>query len=373
MRAAQPQVHLADFQSFSCNACGVCCTRPWGIRIEPEIEEGVRASQIVARREREGYIPLEVLENGRVNAERQKNGNCMFLLEDVSCGLHRELGSQGKPIGCQLYPYRATTTPLGTFFTLSFACPSVVEGLERDVEANRSDLQTLLGRWPQSADIYTEVNLVSEGGVKLPWQSYEVLEVWMLEAFDPKSPLDSLLTMALTVSGIAHRQVGWPPDVTSYLDLELLRDLVSSYVNAILSILENEHDPSARGAYGQGVAEGRRMPSCHFGSDLPPLDLERTLPDWALHTHHRYFRNQIVGKAVMTPSVVSKLLGMAIGFVLLAHYCEGFRQDSGEGELSLRSLTRAFEIVEGDVVSHASGLLKFFKAFEETLGRFFEG
>ncbi len=368
---SRPQVHLAEFQGFSCTSCGLCCTRPWNIRIEPEVEAGIRGSAMVAQREREGYQPLEVLENGRVNAHRQRNGDCMFLKEDVMCGLHSELGSTGKPIGCQLYPYRATTTPLGTYFTLSFACPPVVAGLDQNVEENRADLEAVLERWPQAADHYEEVNLASTSDIGITWQSYQMLEEWMLETFDPRAPLDSLLNMAATISAIADGEMGWPPDPEPVLDRELLRDLLTTYMTAIVSILENEKDHEARGPYGLALAEGERMPSCYFDGSLPVLDLDRTLPDWALETHHRYFKNQIMGKAVMTPSVVSKLLAMAIGYAMLTHYAEGLREAAGEDELSLLSLTRAFEIVEGDVVSHGSGLIKFFRDFEETLPKFF--
>jgi hypothetical protein len=112
------------------------------------------------------------------------------------------------------------------------------------------------------------------------------------------------------------------------------------------------------------------MPSCYFNGLLPVLDLDRAMPDWALETYHRYFRNQLLGKSLLTPSVVAKLLAMAVGYALLSYYAEGFRESRGEEELSLQSLTLAFEVVEGDVVSHSSALTVFFKDFESTLPKF---
>lgn len=369
---SHPQVHLADFQAFKCNSCGLCCTRPWNVRVEPEVREGIRDSEIHARREREGYIPLEVLESGFVNAHRQRNGNCMFLLEDVRCGIHSELGSKAKPIGCQLYPYRATTTPLGIYFALSFACPTVVAGSDREVESNRAELESILERWPDSADIYSEVNLTMESQGEISWERYQSLEDWMLESFDSSAPLDSLLEMAVLVSGFSKGKIDWPKRLEQpLLDRELLRDYLSSYMTAIISIIENEKEPAARASYGDSLIDGQRLPSSSFEGTLPVFDLDRTLPDWALKTFKRYVENQIVGKAVLTPTLVSKLLAMAIGFGIVALYAEGLREASGEEELSLQSLTRAFEIFEGNV-AHSSSLERFYLSFEDTLSRLLE-
>lgn len=369
---SHPQVHLADFQAFKCNSCGLCCTRPWNVRVEPEVREGIRESEIHARREREGYIPLEVLESGFVNAHRQRNGNCMFLLEDVRCGIHSELGSKAKPIGCQLFPYRATTTPLGTYFALSFACPTVVVGADRDVETNRAELTEVLGRWPNAADIFGEVSLAMDSTREISWESYQALEDWMLATFEESAPLDSLLSMATTIKAYAGGQIDWPPPAGEpLLDRELLRDFLSSYLTAIVSTIENENEPSARGDYGDLLAEGQRVPSCYFEGRLPVLDLDRTLPDFALQTFRRYFENQVMGKAVLTPTLVAKLLSMAIAFGILVLYSEGLREVAGEDELSLRSLIRAFEIVEGDF-AHSSGFERFFLSFEDAVAKLLE-
>lgn len=368
IRPVEREIHLGDFQAFTCTACGLCCTRPWNIRIEPEVEAGIRGSEFFARREREGYKPLEVEDGGKVTAQRQGNGDCMFLAEEVTCGLHSELGGQGKPVGCQLYPYRATRTPSGTFFALSFACPPVVAGLDRDLESNRADLTTILSKWPQAADSYSEAQLTQDQPIA--WKSYLLVESWLEQTFDPAHPMDSLLGMAASCSATAVGAAAWPPSGAPPLDKELLRGLLMSYLTAVISIIENEKDRSARAAYADAVGQGQRMPSCYFNGLLPVLDLDRAMPDWAMETYHRYFRNQLLGKSLLTPSVVAKLLAMAVGYALLSYYAEGFRESRGEEELSLQSLTLAFEVVEGDVVSHSSALTVFFKDFESTLPKF---
>lgn len=55
---------------------------------------------------------------------------------------------------------------------------------------------------------------------------------------------------------------------------------------------------------------------------------------------------------------------MAVGYALLVLYSEGFRQARGEPELSLQSFTQAFEVVEGDAISHSSAMRPFFEDFE---------
>ncbi len=364
------EIHLADFQAFSCNSCGLCCTRPWNVRIEPEVEPAIRASDIHQKREREGYLPLEVLDNGKVNAHRQKNGHCMFLTEKIMCGLHSELGSQGKPIGCQLFPYRATRTPSGTYATLSFACPSVVAGLDRDVERNRAELATVLEKWPQAADSLDVAQLTEEQS--LGWESYLELEAWLLKSYNSSSPLDSLLGMAASLSALSVGAAPWPLPEAPPLEQDLLRELLMSYLCAIISIIENEKDHGARGPYSDGLRAGERLPSCYFSGVAPTLDLDRTLPAWALQTFERYFHNQVLGKSILEPSVVSSLLSLAVGFALLSHYAEGFRLARGEQELNLASLTLAFEVVEGDAVSHCTALKVFYRDFESTLPKFFD-
>lgn len=363
------EIQLAEFQSFACNACGLCCTRPWNIRVEPEVEEGIRASLFYQRRERERYVPLELLDDGKVNAHRQRNGHCMFFTEQYRCGLHSELGSQGKPIGCQLFPYRATRTPTGTFATLSFACPSVVAGQQRDIEVNRAELATVLAKWPQAADAFEVAPLTGEQSVS--WESYLALEAWLLANYDRQQPLDALLSMASNVAALAAGERSWPLPADSPLDTELLRELLTSYLVAIISIIENEKDHAARAAYSDALRAKEPLTSCYFPGPAPQLHLDRTLPDWALATFERYFHNQVVGKSILEPSVVSRLLGIAVGFALLAYYAEGFRLSRNESELTLESLTLAFEVVEGDAVSHCTTLTVFYQDFESTLPKFF--
>lgn len=359
-------IHLADFQAFACTGCGLCCTRPWNVIVEPEVEEGIRNSRFHERRVREGYVPLEVENSGRVVAHRQRNGDCMFLAENVLCGLHSELGPAGKPVGCQIYPYRAVRTPSGTFFSLSFACPPVVAALDTDVEANRADLAAIVSRFPDIAGEVGWVNLTSEHGI--PWEGYLELEPCLLQNYHPDFPMDSLLMMASSLSGDAVKErTSWSELSLSPLDLDLLRGLLNDYLCAMVSIVENENDHGARGDYGRGLSAGDRMPSVYLEGTLPPLDLNRSLPPWALEHCRRYFYNAVIGKSILAPSIVSRLLAMAIGYAMLSHYAEGLRQANGEDELSLQSLTKAFEIVEADAVSHSTSMVPFFDDFEGTL------
>lgn len=362
-------IRLADFQAFACTGCGLCCTRPWNVTIEPEVEDGIRKSEFHERRVREGYLPLEVQDGGRVVADRQSNSDCMFLSENMLCGLHSELGSAGKPVGCQIYPYRAVRTPSGTFFSLSFACPPVVAATDTNLEANRADLATILARFPDIAGEVGWVNLTSEHGI--PWEGYLELEECLLRNYHPEHPADSLLLMAGSLSGDALKErESWSELSLSPLDGQFLRELLQDYFCAVVSIIENETDKGARGDYGRDLSLGKTMPSVYFEGNLPPLDLNRTLPPWALEHCLRYFRNAVTGKSILSPSIVSRLLAMAIGYTMLNHYAEGFRQAAGEDELSLQSLTRAFEIVEADAISHSTSMVPFFDDFESTLRKF---
>jgi hypothetical protein len=298
----------------------------------------------------------------------------MFLSSDNLCGVHSELGGFAKPAGCQFFPYQAVRTPGGTFFSQSFACPPVVAGKDRNAEANRQELAELLRRFPDSAadlpDLDFPVRLTQERDIS--WPSYLRLEARLLADYDAQHPLDSLLELAyrtMAAGGGEERVESWPSLKGAVPDPQFLRELLLIYLTSITSILENESNPAGRAGYGEAMLSGGLLPSCYMKGLLPSLDLDRRMSEQTRQLFHRYFRNRLVGKTLLSPSIVAGLLATAIAYAMLTFYAEGFRLDRGEQEITLEALTLAFEVVEADAVSHSRVMAPFFIDFEATLGR----
>jgi hypothetical protein len=51
------------------------------------------------------------------------DGGCHFLMDDLRCSIHAELGPEAKPSGCQQFPYIVTATPDGGRITTHHRCP----------------------------------------------------------------------------------------------------------------------------------------------------------------------------------------------------------------------------------------------------------
>ncbi len=372
------RIHLEDFQGFRCTSCGLCCTRRWGVGVERVIEPGIRASEFHARRESEGYIPLEVSPDSPTRATKKEDGSCVFLEEENLCGLHSELGGQGKPVGCQLYPYRPVRTPTGVYVSQSFACPPVVAGLDDNVEENRAHLAAVLSQFPDGAaelpDEEFPVSLTQR--TKISWSSYLELEERLLQAYDSEKPLDSLLTMTNSILLCETIAAGeaietWPVFPPPFLHLEFEKELLRSYLIAVISIVERENDISARIELQEALAQGHELFSMMIDAPLPEVGVGfTTTAGDSLHPiFRRYFHNTVRGKLLLAPTVVARLLAVAIGYALLEIYLLGLCRRLNCDRNDQEALARAFEIVEADAISHSIELYKFFLSFEETLSR----
>ena len=367
-------IQLERFQGFRCTSCGVCCTRKWGVVVEPSVEEGIRGSEFFSQRERQGYVPLSVISGAPIQAAKKGDGSCVFLAEENLCGLHRELGGSGKPIGCQIFPYRLVRTPTGVYASQSFACPPVVLGLDDNAEENRAELSSVLRRFPEGAasvpDEEFPVHLTQRN--RVTWLSYLRLEERLLEGYNPESPLESLLGLVTEVLRLEQLASGatledWP-NLTSSNDLFLPQALLMNYLVAVLSILECEDDLDARMAFQGRLREGEEVESCLVGGRLPAVDfvLEPTSNGPLDQAFARYVRNSLQGKLLLLPTVASRLLGLSVGYGLLRLYQEGFLHRSS-GTDAQQAMILAFEVIEAEVLSHSDLMDRFFLNFEETL------
>ncbi len=351
-------LHLS--QPFQCHSCGRCCRNSWDIRVEPSARDGISHSEASNHVRRQGYQPLVVLADSTTVTGRTEDGACVFLSPELLCSVHGELGGSAKPLACQLYPYSVTAAPDGYYASLSFACPSVVAGAGGDLQANRQELLELLGeRGAGPQELPHEVE-VTEGRF-LSWASYLQLEERLLQAFRPEDPVASLLDLAVGVLDGA-------PDLRSVGREDAFEESVLAMFSAsVISLWELPQAPDERQAYSQAVLTGEPVWSQRQGMALPPFDIGVVDEAWVAEVFARYFRNAVVGKALLSPTVVSRLLALAIGCTLVLYYSEAFRQAQGVEAVSMEHLSRGFELVEADLVTHTRSADPLFAAFESTL------
>lgn len=354
-------LHLS--QPFQCHSCGRCCRNSWDIRVEPQARPGISNSEAFHQIQRQGYQPLVVLADDSIATGRTPEGACLFLTAEQLCSIHGELGGGNKPLACQLYPYSVTATPTGYYASLSFACPSVVAGAGGDLEANRQELLGLLEERGAGAQELPHQVEIAEGR-QVSWSSYQSLEVRLLEAFRPEDPVSSLLDLAVAM---LENVEPWPDLRASERDDPFEESVLAMFAASVISLWELPQAPEQRQDYSQAVLSGSPVWSQRHGIALPPFDIGLVSEAWVVDVFARYFRNAVVGKALLAPTVVSRLLALAIGSALVLYYSEAFRQAQGEDAVSMETLSRSFELVEADLVTHTRSADPLFAAFESTL------
>lgn len=361
-------VQIQDFQAFECTSCGRCC-KPWEIALEAVQTAAIRQSEAYMSRVKEGYVPLIEVRGGVGELGDRGDDQCTFLNRDNLCELHAEIGGRLKPMGCQLYPYQAVQTPDGMFAYLSFACPPAVTGQDCDVESNRSQLDEVLSKYsdplPDSSEEPFVVDL--SGDLAISWASYLQLEERLLSAYRREQPLESILEMLLDVFQVASRPFGgWPPLATPGADLGFAKEICAKLLGSLVSSVEKTDDEGERVAMARTFGEGLSVRSTRFGITLPPLDLDCSYPGWMLDTYHRYFRNAILGKALLKSTVTGKLLALAAAVVLSDVYAQGYARARGLDEVDMEALIDGFRVVENDILTHNPVATEFFAAWEET-------
>ncbi len=365
------KLHLADWQSFQCRSCGRCCRNSWDIQVPTEARAEIARSNAARKVRGSGYQPLTVLKTGMVVTGRKPDGACVFLTEGNLCSIHGELGGSRKPIACQLFPYSLTATPDGYFASLSFACPSVVADRGGDLQANRNELEGLLER-VTAAEVPERVWLVA--GRSVPWASFRLLEQALEASYRPSEPVSSLLDLAVSVllavpdsdDGIDWAGLDKPRDDA------LEESMLAMFATSVVAIWELPNHPEQRQAFSQALLAGEPLFSQRQQMTLPGFELGPISSELLRESLARYFRNAIFGKSLLSAPVVQRLLTLACGSALVIYYAEAFRQAQGAPEVNLESLTRAFELVESELVTHTASADPLFATFESTLCQVYE-
>lgn len=115
---------------FTCHGDGLCCTDVHALGPVTEAE----AELLVA------LHPKTITPHGEDQVLSLKDdGTCLFLADDVGCGLHAQLGPRSKPRTCQQFPFRLIQTPAGTRLSTAHLCPCRTLGEREALTPERAD------------------------------------------------------------------------------------------------------------------------------------------------------------------------------------------------------------------------------------------
>lgn len=357
-------------QNFSCNNCGFCCTTQWKIKVAPERVEGIKSTSQFQRLEKEGFIPLPIID-GEMQVGRRDNGACVFHSGGRGgCAIHREKGSTAKPIVCQIFPYSLINSPEGYYLSLSFSCPSVVKGLGRPVSEQVAPLQKELA----ASSFFTPNPLPADSHVAvthnkaMSWKSYVQAESALLDFLRGDHPVRDALKAAILLA--RHSD---DPEALDWTNAELDGELFAEaaghfpfYAAYTIATLENQDRPEAVDEYCNDLLDDRQMPSRLLSNTvLPTFQISRP-PNAATEALvNRYIENYVLGKHLISVApMTTRLLMLSVGLATLFFYLEA-RADGKEVDED--DLAWCFHLVETCVLGHSEVLAPLFAHFESEL------
>ncbi len=340
------------------------------MEVEPRALPKIADSKATKRREQQGYIPLVVSPSGRTVTGRDSSGACLYLDDGGLCELHGELGAEHKPLACQLYPYSITATPDGYFASLSFACPVALWGHDGPLDVNRHELETLLeSRGHKNGPLPHQVEIVR--GRFIPWSAYRALETDLEKKIDREAPALSLLGAVGSVLTILSQTAENEPPSWEALGAvppedEFEEKLLEMVCASVIALLELPSEPELRQEMSQAIQSGTCSLAPRHQCPLPPFSL-RTRPDDLLRgALERYLSNAIFGKALLGGTAISRLLLLVVGTGLIVYYSQAFEAVTLNRK---EAITRAFELIEAELLTHSHSADPLFFSLEETFCR----
>lgn len=120
------RIHYPEEQRYACRDCPArCCRTPWGIPVSPEVAHAA-LSDSGLRERLVGRAPAILAGGTLPMVERDRQLQCVFLDDDLLCGLQKRFGHSGIPQACQAYPFGFMKNEQGEpVALLSRHCPSI--------------------------------------------------------------------------------------------------------------------------------------------------------------------------------------------------------------------------------------------------------
>jgi Fe-S-cluster containining protein len=186
--------------NFECTGCGNCCLM-WPVPVTQTDFERITSHLESSGDEKAGLAYFKERDSASSSAaadklnqfpyilEKQPDGRCAFLTDELRCHLHENFGETAKPSMCQLFPYTFTEAPDGFYAGLSFAASGVLFNSGRSLEEQRDFLKTRLALFkklfPTLKLDWSATQLYD--GHPLKWVDYLLTEKRLLRIFRPLS------------------------------------------------------------------------------------------------------------------------------------------------------------------------------------------
>lgn len=136
-QAADADVVMGPGPGWTCHACARCCTEQHLMSPVTREERDAILLGFAQKAHNRGadpsnFVPLPSESGDPMYLLRQRDGACAYLDRDRRCLIEKELGTEAKPSGCRLFPFRGVRTPSGWSVGMSLACPTVACGADED-------------------------------------------------------------------------------------------------------------------------------------------------------------------------------------------------------------------------------------------------
>ncbi|MCA9793723.1 MAG: YkgJ family cysteine cluster protein [Candidatus Eremiobacteraeota bacterium] len=360
-------IHLPDLR-YDCLQCGKGCEIRWTIVVTPETAEGIRQGGPGQRLIREGYTPIESLEDGLQVIGRRQDGSCLFLQEDRLCAIHAEQGFGAKPRPCRQFPFHPINTPEGYVIGMSFLCSAVQRDSGRPLEEHRADIEVAveeLGLEHPPSEL-RELAIPLGPGLAVSWPLYRGVESRVLE-FLGGQPLKQALWQAAASLGLAfltHLNSETPFELESFQAVEpgpRPDQVIRGLAGALISVVEVPAGGLARRAVAEAWSEGRPFYSPRLSAQLEPGD--GPLPDWFDAQARRYFEHVVFRKFLGHGSTLGRLFALSCLYEVLGFYTRAY----ADGEIQVEHYYQALDTVEAELMLHADGLDAVYDHFQFSL------
>lgn len=306
--------------SYECLRCGKSCRQPWRITLEPATEGFVRQ-----------VAPEAVTESGGLPSLKKNLDGCV-LLRDGLCTIHADHGFDKKPRACRQFPFLVCQTPDGYAVGLSFRCNAVRTGHGPSLAEKTAELRRLVEGQPLPRRGFGSIPL--RPGREIGWADYQVLEEQARQALK------------------AGTQFSWLAEIVGRpLRPEQPRQLAINLV-AFLEARDFEHLTELIGAMATGSAFTSRRGWTVEPGGLKPLRharLEELIG--------RYLKQLLTRKFLLEgPSILARALVWVTLPALLRFYVGVSLQLGGREQVEESDLELAFDLLEGELVTHANAI-----------------
>ena len=162
---------------FSCGGCTRCCTQPYTVIIEQAKAEALTKHDFSAYPQLAGKALFsqskDAPEGYAVLPKQAGTTRCLFLADDGSCIIHKELGADSKPKNCLKYPFHVSPTYVDDRVALDFGCPNVQQPTGQPLSAQGEDVVKVCP--PTSIPVYRDAPVDLCAGLQVSHEAFELL------------------------------------------------------------------------------------------------------------------------------------------------------------------------------------------------------